>query len=178
MAEVIDFNKAKANQGGTMQGKKPTARQLEERITMLENLVGGMQAGLQNISQELFHINANSVALFRAVEAKGVITEDDIKESWSKHIQKPYEEDVAKAQQEATASTTGQDLNDDVMDDNGNCNQNCKYFDVKGEDLERICRKEGNTLVQNTTGYIATCKQEDTSQGDSEQVNTETKTDK
>lgn len=110
MGEVIDFSKIKANQeGGTMQRKKPTAKQLEERITMLESLVGGMQAGLQNISQELFHINANNVALFRALQEKDIITEDNIKASWEKHIRKPYEEDVAKAQAEATASTTGQD---------------------------------------------------------------------
>lgn len=109
MGEVVDFSKIKANQGERMERKKPTAKQLEERITMLENLVGGMQAGLQNISQELFHINANNVALFRAIEEKGVIDEDDIKASWDKYIRKPYEEDVAKAtaanDTEATPST-------------------------------------------------------------------------
>ena len=110
--EVIDFNEAK--KGVAMQGKKPTARQLEDRIVMLENLVGGMQAGLQNISQELFHINANNVALFRALQEKDIITEDNIKESWDKHIRKPYEEDTAKAAAEAAAaSTTGQDVDVD-----------------------------------------------------------------
>jgi len=112
MGEVVPFSKPKANkEGGTVQGKKPTARQLEDRIVMLESLVGGMQAGLQNISQELFHINANNVALFRAIQEKGVISEDDIKAAWDKHIRKPYEEDTAKAAAEATASTTGQDIN-------------------------------------------------------------------
>ena len=117
MAEVIDFNKAKANQeGGSMkERKKPTAKQLDERITMIENIIGGMQQGLQSISQELFHINANNVSLFRAIEAKGVITEDDIRASWDKHIKKPYEEDTAKAAAEAAASTTGQDLQADSV---------------------------------------------------------------
>ena len=93
MAQVVDFKTGKTIEEETvsMEKKKPTMKEMELRVKQLETIVGQFQGALQGINGELFQNNANAISLFRALEAKGIIGEDDIKESWQKHIVEPYE---------------------------------------------------------------------------------------
>ena len=92
MSKVVDFKTGKTiEEREEMETKKPTMKELGARIKQLETIVGQFQGALQGINGELFQNNANAIALFRSLEAKGVIHEDDIKESWQKHIVEPYE---------------------------------------------------------------------------------------
>ena len=90
MGEVIDFNTGERKE--EMEKKKPTMKEMEARVKQLETIVGQFQGALQGINGELFQNNANGIALFRALEDKGIIGEDDIKESWQKNIVEPYEQ--------------------------------------------------------------------------------------
>ena len=101
MAEVIDFEKAKKG-GKNMDKKKPSIKELETRLSMIEGLVGQLQGALQGITNELFQANANGVTMFRALEKKGTLTEADIEASWDENIVKPYEEAEVDKKQNAT----------------------------------------------------------------------------
>jgi hypothetical protein len=91
MGEVIDFKTGERKE--EMEKRKPTMKEMEARVKQLETIVGQFQGALQGINGELFQNNANGIALFRALEDKGIIGEDDIKESWQKHIVEPYEQE-------------------------------------------------------------------------------------
>lgn len=104
MAEVVDISEAK--KGGTKMSKKPSIKELETRLAMMENLVGQLQGVIQSFSNELFQTNANGVTLFRALEKKEILTESDIEESWEENIVKPYEEaEKAKDEEEPAIIT-------------------------------------------------------------------------
>lgn len=90
MGKVIDFKTGEERE--EMEKKKPTMKEMETRVKQLETIVGQFQGALQGINGELFQNNANGIALFRALEDKGILTEEDIKESWQKNIVDPYEE--------------------------------------------------------------------------------------
>jgi len=94
MTKVIDFKTGQTIEEETeeMEKKKPTMKEMEARVKQLETIVGQFQGALQGINGELFQNNANAISLFRALEEKGIIGEDDIKESWQKHIVEPYEQ--------------------------------------------------------------------------------------
>lgn len=67
-------------------------KEMEARVKMLEDILGQMQSAFSAVNNELFQCNANAIALFRALEEKKILTEDDIKESWQKNVVDPYEE--------------------------------------------------------------------------------------
>lgn len=105
MGKVVDFTTGKTiEEKKEMETKKPTMKEMEARVKQLETIVGQFQGALQGINGELFQNNANGIALFRALEGKGIIGEDDIKESWQKHIVEPYEQE-----QEGEAETEAKD---------------------------------------------------------------------
>jgi len=113
MTKVVDFKTGKTIEEETvnMEKKKPTMKELEARVKQLETIVGQFQGAIQSINGELFQNNANSIALFRSLEAKGIIGEEDIKESWQKNIVEPYEkeqegEDAEPTEPETTETAT------------------------------------------------------------------------
>ena len=109
MGQVIDFESGKLiEEKAEMETKKPTMKEMELRVCQLETIVGQFQGAMQGINSELFQNNANAISLFRALEAKGVIGEEDIKESWQKHIVDPYEKEQDQGETAAndTVATT------------------------------------------------------------------------
>lgn len=74
--------------------RKSKALNKREQIQMLEERVALLEVILQDLASELQHNHSNGVAMFRALEKKGHLTEDDIKESWQENVIKPMEEAV------------------------------------------------------------------------------------
>ena len=110
MSQVIDFETGKIiEETEEMESKKPTMKEMELRVRQLETIVGQFQGALQGINGELFQNNANAISLFRALEEKGIIGEDDIKDSWQKHIVEPYEQGQEGEAEDGDTSTEAED---------------------------------------------------------------------
>lgn len=93
------------NLRGQKMQKKPTKKEmLDQRVQILEQHMQGM-------IQEIWTINANAVTLFRALEERGAITEEDIKSAWDEHVKKPHEEAQRKMSE---ANSQGATANDQV----------------------------------------------------------------
>lgn len=109
MGKVIDFETGKTKEESIdMEKRKPTIKEMEARIKQLETIVGQFQGAVQSINGEIFQNNANAIALFRSLEAKGIIGEDDIKESWQKHIVEPYEQGQEEISDEMAEESTSE----------------------------------------------------------------------
>lgn len=91
--KILDMQGKMINKGFRSAGKENKT----ERLEKLENYIKYLEQSIERLVQESFAHNANGMVLFRVLEEKGLLTEEDIEKGWDKYVTKPYE-DAAKAQ--------------------------------------------------------------------------------
>lgn len=90
--KIIDMSSRRTGKG-FRQNKKPTkAQTTDSKIEYLEQRLAFLEHSIQNLVQESFHHNANGAVLFRCLEDKEILTEEDIKTKWTEIVEAPYEE--------------------------------------------------------------------------------------